>query len=95
MKENENFNQYVESFTKLPLEKKKEIVNKQMKKVLAFIEKLKQDINVNSEILFNKELLDLNKEDATEDDFVEAMFVYAYSIQESLSVYSKAISKKI
>lgn len=93
MKENEKFNQYVEDFTKLPLEKKKEIVNKQMKKVLAFIEKIKQDLNINSEILFNKEILDLNKKGATEDDFVEAMFVYAYSMQESLSVCSKAITK--
>lgn len=93
MKENEKFNQYVEDFTKLPLEKKKEIVNKQMKKVLAFIEKIKHDLNINSEILFNKEILDLNKKDSTEDDFVEAMFVYAYSMQESLSACSKAITK--
>jgi hypothetical protein len=93
MKENENFNQYVESYKKLPLQEKKAIVNAEIKKLLAFIEKAKMDVNAKGEILFNREILDLNNEIVSDDDFVEAMFVYIHAIQESLGEYFNEIAK--
>lgn len=93
MLENESFNEYVLAFKKMPLDKKKEMVNKEMKKTLAFIEKLKQDFNIKKDILFNREILDLNQKNVSDEDFVEAMFVYVYSIQESLALYFNEISK--
>lgn len=93
MIENENFNAYVESYKKLPLQEKKDIVNTEVKKLLAFIEKAKMDVNVKDEILFNREILDLNKENVSDDDFVEAMFVYIHAIQESLGEYFNEVSK--
>ena len=93
MIENEEFNKYVESYKKLPLQEKKEIINVEIKKLLAFIEKAKMDINLKEKILFNREILDLNKDIVSDDDFVEAMFVYVHSIQESLGEYFNEISK--
>jgi len=93
MIEKEEFNKYVETYKKLPLQEKKEIVNAEVKKLLAFIEKAKMDVNAKEEILFNREILDLNQEVVSDDDFVEAMFVYIHSIQESLSEYFNAVSK--
>ena len=93
MIENENFNKYVESYKKLPLQEKKEIVNTEIKKLLAFVEKAKMDVNAKGEMLFNREILDLNKEVVSDDDFVEAMFVYVHAIQESLGEYFNAVSK--
>ena len=40
-----------------------------------------------------KEILDLNKEIVSDEDFVEAMFVYVHSIQESLGEYFNVVSK--
>lgn len=82
--ENTNFNNYVESYKKLPLKTKKEILEKEFQELLTILEKIDKNHN---EVLYNKEILDIRKENQTEDDFVEAIFVYLYSIKELLGNY--------
>lgn len=93
MIENEKFNNYVEAYKQLPLQEKKNIVNDEVKKLLAIIEKAKSDIGLQSQLLLNKEILDLNRDSVSDDDFVEAMFVYIHTIQESLGDYFNEIVK--
>ncbi len=93
MIQNETFNEYIEAYKKLPLQKKKQMANEEVKKLLAFIEKANNDLNLNDTILFNREILDLNSDNVSDDDFVEAMFVYIYSIREALSIYFNKVSK--
>ena len=93
MIQNETFNEYIEAYKKLPLQKKKQTANEEVKKLLAFIEKANNDLNLNDTILFNREILDLNSDNVSDDDFVEAMFVYIYSIREALSIYFNTVSK--
>lgn len=93
MIDNKEFNEYIESYKKLPLQIKKEKAHEEIKKLLAFIEKAKKDVNIDKEILLNREILDLNNEIVSDDDFVEAIFVYIHSIQESLGEYFNAVSK--
>lgn len=93
MIENESFNKYIEAYKKLPLDKKKTMVNKETKELLAFIEKANNDLNLKNTILFNREILDLNKKDVSDDDFVEAMFVYIYAIREAVGKYFNEVSK--
>lgn len=93
MIQNETFNEYIETYKKLPLQKKKQMANEEVKKLLAFIEKANNDLNLNDTILFNREILDLNSDNVSDDDFVEAMFVYIYSIREALSIYFNTVSK--
>lgn len=92
MYNDEKFNEYVELFKKLPLNDKKKRTHEEIKKLLGFIEKAKQDLNINSEILYNKEISDLNGEDISDDDFVEAVFVYTHMIQESLGEYFNTVA---
>ena len=77
----------------LPLQEKKTIVHEEIKKTLAFIEKAKTDLNINKELLLNREVLDLNSNNISDEDFVEAMFVYVHAIQESLGEYFEVVSK--
>lgn len=93
MIENESFNKYIEAYKRLPLDKKKTMVNKETKELLAFIEKANNDLNLKNTILFNREILDLNKKDVSDDDFVEAMFVYIYAIREAVGKYFNEVSK--
>lgn len=93
MQENKIFNEYVEKYKNLPLQEKKNIVNQEIKELLAFIDKAKKDLNIQDEILFNREILDLNTDNVSDDDFVEAMFVYVHAIQESLGKYFNEVSK--
>lgn len=92
MIENKEFNNYIECYKKMPLDLKKDLVIEESKKILAFLEKLKNDFNVQGKILFNKEILDV-KNSSSEEDFTEAMFVYIHSIEESLGEYIDMISK--
>lgn len=83
--ENNSFNEYIESYKKLPLEEKKKLVEKQIEELLAVLTEVNKNNGKESEILYNREILDLKKESATESDFVEAMFVYLYTIKELLA----------
>lgn len=93
MIENKEFNEYVELFKKLPLQAKKEKVNEEIKKLIAFIEKAKADLKIDSKMLYNRELLDLNNDNISDEDFVEAMFVYVYILQESMGIYFNTVAK--
>ena len=83
--EDKNFDNYVDKYKHLPLKEKKELVEKQIEELLVVLNALNEKHGKNPKILFNREILDLKKEDATEADFVEAMFVYSYSIKELLA----------
>lgn len=83
--EDENFNNYIEKYKGLPLKEKKLLVENQIKELIAVLNALNEKYGRNPKILFNREILDLEKEDVTENDFVEAMFVYFYSIKELIA----------
>lgn len=81
--ESTSFNEYVEAFKKLPLANKKKIVQNDFKELIALL----KEIDNNEFVLYNKEILDVEKENQTEDDFVEAIFVYLSSVKEMLADY--------
>lgn len=95
MFESENFNKYVDAFKMLPLQEKKVRVVKEFQELLIFIEKAKQDLRIANGVLYNKEVLDLNSNNVSDEDFVEAMFVYVHSVQEALGSYFNETAKYI
>lgn len=91
--EDSNFDNYVEKYKNLPLKEKKDLVEKQIEELLVVLNASNERYGNNPKILFNREILDLKKEDSTEDDFVEAMFVYSYSIKELLASLVDGLEK--
>ena len=83
----EKLNNFVEAYKKLSLIDKKVALEKEIKETLALLEKLHQNLGKENTILLNKEVLDVKDGVSTEEDFVEAMFVYILMIQESLASY--------
>ena len=75
------------------MQEKKEIVENQFNELLSVMSSLNQKYGKNNKILFNKEILDIKKTNATEDDFVEAVFVYTYSIKELLASLLEGLQK--
>lgn len=90
----DKLNNYVETYKKLPLNEKKQIVEKEIKDTLALLIQLHSNLGQESEIIFNKEVLDVKNGVSSEEDFVEAMFVYILSMQEMLASYIEIIDKK-
>lgn len=88
-----DFDTYVESYKKLPLIEKKKIIEKELKEIIGTFDGLINRYNVSPKLLFNREILDLNKENFTEDDFAEAVFVYIYAIKELIGNYVDVVER--
>ena len=78
----------MEEFKSKTLKEKENITFEQLKILAVFTNNMCKQVNMNNEILINKELIDINGENYTEDDFVEASLVLINSIQNSLSDFS-------
>lgn len=91
----EDFNFYMERFKKNSLKEKQKIIYNQLKMLTALTNNLCKNLNIPNNIILNKELLDLEKENYTEDDFAEAIIVYINSIQNSICDYSLEVSKML
>ena len=92
IEETENFNDYMEFFKQQTLKEKQSIIFDQMKTLASFTNSLCDELGVISELIINKELLDLNKENYTEDDFAEAIIVLVNSIQNSIGDLTEFLS---
>ena len=73
---NKLFEEYMENVKKLPTNKKRIEVINSIKELIAIFEGLATIDNISLEYLKNREINDLNKEQVTEDDFLEAELVY-------------------
>ncbi len=88
----EDFNEYMEFFKSQSLKEKQNIVIEQLKLLMGLTNNMCKELDVNNEMLLNKEVTDLNKDNYTEDDFAEALIVYINSIQNSLCDFSNKLS---
>lgn len=95
MIEKENFNKLMDSFKKLPINKKEDETIKEMIDLFSLMNKLRQDVGIKAGVLFNKEIEDMNNIDRTREDFVEAVFAYTISFKEYFSEYIDKISNLI
>ena len=84
---NEDFDEYVSKYTLLNKNDKRDIIIKILKENLMLLEKIASDNNLKSNLLYNREILNINKDNYTEDDFLEAVFVYIYSFRELFANY--------
>lgn len=79
----EEFNLLIDSYKKLDKEEKlKEIINS-LKEDIVIFDAINKLVNSNSELLFNKEIMDLNKETTTVEDYYEAIYVYLKILEDA------------
>ena len=87
-----DFDAYMEAFKKLSLKEKQSIMFKQLKMLASFSNTLCNQIGIDNEMIINKEILDMERADYTEDDFVEAGIVLLNSIQNSVCDFHNKFS---
>lgn len=73
---NESFNNYINEYKKLPTNEKRNELIDSIKEIIVTFEYLAKEENIDIHYLKNKEILDLNKDTVSEDDFLEAAIVY-------------------
>lgn len=88
-----DFDAYVEAYKKFDLKTKKHIIENELKEIIGVFDKLISRYNIDPTLLYNREILDLQKNDATEDDFAEAIFVYIYAIKELIGTYVDVVER--
>ena len=89
---NEDINEYMTFFKSQTLKEKQSIVYEQLQMLAGFTNDLCKELNIPNELVLNRELLDLKKDDYTEDDFAEAIIVLINSVQISICDYANGIS---
>lgn len=89
---NEDINEYMIFFKQQTLKEKQSIVYEQLQLLTSFTNSLCQELNIPNKPILNREILDLKKDNYTEDDFAEAIIVLINSIQNSICDYSNGIS---
>ncbi|MBQ6497616.1 MAG: hypothetical protein IJI58_02745 [Bacilli bacterium] len=78
------FNQYMEQFKENSLKEKKEIALEQLKIITGLTNAMCIELGCANEMIITKDVLEGQKNKESEEDFVEAVVVYASSIQTSL-----------
>ena len=91
--QNNEFNEYIEKYKKLSLKEKKLQLKEQVEELVAALYALNERYGKDPKILYNREILDLKNEDVSEEDFVEALFVYSYTTQELLASFIEELEK--
>ena len=81
------FENLVNSYKNLTIEAKRDEIVNVLKELLAVVDKINVDAEVKSEMLLNREILDLNNCVVSEDDYLEAVYVYAMSLQNSIGSF--------
>jgi len=89
------FENYIDAYKNLTTNEKRAEIISELKNMLAIVEKLSTDLGIEHEILLNKEILDLSNSTVLEDDYLEAVFVYVISLQDSLGAFLENISPVI
>ena len=78
------FNSFIEEYKDNTLMYKQQTIISELKELIAIFENLCSISNIEHELLINREILDINKEGYTQDDFAEAVVVLVSSIQNSI-----------
>lgn len=80
------FSSFMDEFVKLDInQKNSEIVEKQ-KLILAFLIKFATEHGISFEFLRSKEISDIEGNNGTNEDYLEAMMVYTQNIEELIGI---------
>ena len=88
---NIEFNNYINEFKKLDKVSKMEEIITSIKELISFIDLLAVNNNISLSYLKSREILDLNNENVSEEDYLEATIVY---IENAKNLLAQFLEKK-
>ena len=84
---NRVFKEYIEAFKELDTDRKREEFIKLLKDFIVIFDSLAQQDNIKIEYMHSNEILDLQKENLSESDFIEASVVYLEIAKDIIGQY--------
>lgn len=91
---NEEFDKYMERFKTKSLKEKQSIALNQAKMLVGLVKQMCESKGIKSDIFLNRELIDTNLDNYTDDDYIESLIVYINSIQNMLCDYNIQLSTR-
>ena len=88
-----NIDEQIDNFKKLSLIEKEKIVLDRMIKLSATTKMYCDSIKTDNEVLVSRELLDVNGDEFSSDDFVEAIYTLLFSIENSIFTFHETNAK--
>ena len=85
------FNAFIDEFKENTLLTKEKIVINELQELIVLFQKLCRMNGKNSELLVNKEIIDIYENKYTQDDFAEAVYTYIQMFKEVLAEYMLSI----
>lgn len=79
---NNEFNNLINTFVLLNTEEKADEIINTLKEDIAIFEGISKINNFNDELIFNREIVDVNKVNPSVDDYYEAIFVYLKMLED-------------
>ncbi len=79
--EKEAFARLIEYYKMLPMQTKRNELINELEDIISNYTKLCTKLNVLPNMALNKEMLNINREDLTEEEFLPALFAYVNTIQ--------------
>lgn len=89
---NIEFNNYIEEFKKLDVRDKRDEFIRILKEFIVVLETIAKNEGVETTFLKNREILDLQNEFVSEDDFIEASLVY---LENAKNIIGEFLEKKL
>lgn len=78
----EAFSSLIEYYKVLPLETKRKEVISEIEELISSYSKVCISLGITPNILLNKEMLNVNKQDLSESDFLNSLYAYINALQE-------------
>ena len=91
----ENFDHIMEEFVKLDSKTKRDKIIEDLKFLIAYQSKLCSVNNTDFSLIFNKEMADLNQDNVSEKDFLEALYAYVYILKSANLQFINSVSKSL
>jgi len=80
-----NFDMLIDNYKKLQLDQKKEKLVDELKEMIAVYVYIAESNNIPIKLLKTKEMLDIDSNKSTEDDYIEAIYAYFNILKEIVS----------
>ena len=81
----ECFDAFIEEYKDNSLIDKQKIIISELKELIGLLQEMCSMYNFEPELLINREILDVNKENYSQDDFSEAIYTYIQMYKEILA----------
>ena len=78
----EAFSGLIEYYKQLPVEKKRSEIFSELEEIISNYSKICTKLGVIPNMMLNKEMLNINRKNLTEEEFLHALFAYLNTLQD-------------